>query len=196
MILRRLIYFLPSKWCFTNLPNCLSLIELLIYNSHIINHIYLKCTTWNFLTYIYIHQTLSQSRKINMSMIPQSFLMSLCTSSLLLLATNEWFSLTIALFIFAYFYTNGTWQYVVIFVCFLSLSILVWISIHVVWCSNFLFLFTVEWKFIVWTDILQFICWPIDGRLRCFWFSAVANKSSISNHTICAVESCAFISLG
>lgn len=110
---------------------------------------------------------------------------------------NQWVaSLTVDLFTFAYFYINGTWQYVVIFVCFLSLSILVWISIHVVWCSKFLFLFTVEWKSIVWMDILQFICWPIDRRLRCFQFSAVANKSSISNHTECVVESCAFISLG
>ena len=131
-----------------------------------------------------------------MSMIPQSFLMSLCTSSLLLLTTNEWFSLTIDLFAFAYFYINGTWQYVVIFVCFLSLSILVWISIYVVWCSKFLFLFTVGWKSTVWMDILQFICWPIDRCLRCFQFSAVANKSSINNHTKCVVESWAFISLG
>lgn len=190
MILHRLIYFLPSKWCFINLPNCLFFIALLIYNSHIITHIYLKCTIWNFLTYIYTHQTLSQSRKINMSMIPQSFLMSLCTSSLLLLATNEWFSLTIDLFIFAYFYINGTWQYVVIVVCFLSLSVLVWISIHVVWCSKFLSLFGVDWKSIVWMDILQFIGWPIDRHLRCFQFSAVANKSSVSNHTKCVVVMC------
>ena len=69
-------------------------------------------------------------------MIPQSFLISFCTSSRLLLAT-EWFPLTMDLFTFAYFYINGTWQYIVIVVCFLSFSILVWISIHVVWCSKF-----------------------------------------------------------
>ena len=123
MILHRLIYFLPSKWCFINLPNCLFFIALLIYNPHIITHIYLKCTIWYFLTYIYTHQTLSQSRKINMSMIPQSFLISFCTSSLLLLATNEWFSLTIDLFTFAYFYINVFDNWEILFNKYINLNL-------------------------------------------------------------------------
>lgn len=130
---------------------------LLRNNWYTINCICLRCTIWHYLTYIYICETITTVKTMNIFVTPKTCLMPLGNPSLSLLPPpilpspgkcSSGFCQYRWVEIFLEFYIHQTIQYVLCFVWLLSIRIIILRFVHDVVCVNSsipLLLSTIPW---------------------------------------------------
>lgn len=91
-------------------------------------------------------------------------------------------SLSLWIYIFQTFHTNGITQYVTFCVCFLSLSMICSRLIHTVAYTSTVFVSMAEYYSIVCIYHILFSHFSIDGHLNCFHFITIMNDAAMNIH--------------